>query len=155
MPADYDEPGDRRENRADEIVGEQDAPHPDAREMARLAIVADGVEKTAEPRPPKAEQNEPANDEPQEEVDRRQSEELSCAKRLDDFGHMRLARHHMLAVDDERPARHEAGAERHDQRLDAQERDPDPVDDADDDADKSARPIAAVVPEEDALVASR
>ena len=56
-PPDHDEPGDRRQNRAYEIVGEQDAPDPDAREMARLAIIADRIEKTAEPRPLKAEQD--------------------------------------------------------------------------------------------------
>ena len=108
--------------------------------MTGLAIIADRVEKTAEARALQAEQDEGANDEPQEEVDRHEAEQSSRAQRLDDVGHMRLARHHMLAVDDQHAAGHEAGAERHDQRLHAQERDANPVDDPDNDADQKRKP---------------
>ena len=104
--------------------------------MTGLAIVADRVEKTAEARPLQAEQDQRGDDEPQEEVDRHEAEHPSGAERLDDVGDMRLARHHVLAVDDQHAAGHEPGAERHDQRLHAQERDADPVDEADNEADQ-------------------
>ena len=107
--------------------------------MAGLAIVADRIEQPAEAGALQAEQNQRADDEPQEEVDRDQPEHLSRAQRLDDFGDMRLARHHVLAVDDHHAAGHEAGAERHDERLHAQERHADPVDDPDHDAEQKRK----------------
>jgi len=75
-----------------------------------------------------------------EEVDRHQPEHTSRAERLDDVGDMGLARHHVLAVDDQHAPGHEPGAQRHDQRLHAQERDPDPVDDPDDNAEQKREP---------------
>ena len=54
---------------------------------------------------------------------------------IDEVRDMRSGGHHLLAVDDQHALGHEAGAKRHDERLDAKKRDADPIDQADGDAD--------------------
>jgi hypothetical protein len=104
--------------------------------MAGLAVVADGIEKATESGSMEAEQQQSADDHPQEQIHRHEPERLSGAQRLNDRGDMRLARHHVLAVDDHHAAGHEPRAESHDQRLDSQQRHPDPVDQTDDGAEQ-------------------
>ena len=58
-------------------------------------------------------------------------EDLAGPERLDEVRHVRLARQHLLAVDDHARPGHQPGAERHHQRLHAQQRDADAVDEPD------------------------
>lgn len=103
--------------------------------MARLGIVADRVEETAKAGAAQGEQQHGRERGPEEEVDRHEVENLAGTEPLYEDRHMRLARQHLLAVDDHHAARHQACAECHDEGLHAQQRNPDPVDQADDQAE--------------------
>ena len=128
-----EEPGDRREQRRDDVQDDQDLPRPGARQARRDRVVADRVEQPAVAGPPQAEQDQRGQrDEHERGCTGRPPRSSSDPSERNAGGTPGAGLDHLELPDVGQPEHDQAHAQGHDQRVDPE--------DADADAGHEARP---------------